>query len=47
MENNPTYTRSGNFYLDSGMDKIVNADGKYLKEIDGGNITIPTRCKKL
>ena len=28
---NPTYTRSGNFYLDSVMVEIVNADGKYLK----------------
>ena len=40
----PTYTRSGNFYLDS-EGKIVNADGKYLQG-DGGAITIPTECKK-
>ena len=40
---NPTYTRSGNFYLDSqGM--IVNADGKFLQG-DGGAITIPTEAK--
>ena len=42
--NNPTYTRSGNFYLDSqGM--IVNADGKYLQGRWMGTITIPTDAK--
>ena len=41
---NPTYTRSGNFYLDK-EGKIVNADGKYLKKDGGGNITIPTDAK--
>ena len=32
----PTYTRSGNFYLDSGnvVEQIVNADGKYLKDMN-------------
>lgn len=41
-----TYTRSGNFYLDK-EGKIVNADGKYLKEEGGENgpITIPTAAK--
>ena len=41
---NPTYTRSGNFYLDS-EGKIVNADGKYLEALDGGAIIIPTDAK--
>lgn len=44
---NPTYTRSGNFYLDSGDDsggRIVNADGKFLKG-EEGVITIPTEAK--
>jgi flagellar hook protein FlgE len=45
----PTYTRSGNFYLDSGESgsdggRIVNADGKYLKGEDG-IINIPTTAK--
>ena len=41
---NPTYTRSGNFYLDSqGM--IVNADGKYLTRKWWSTITIPTEAK--
>lgn len=41
----PTYTRSGNFYLDKAGD-IVNSEGKYLMDSDGTEkITIPTEAK--
>lgn len=34
------YTRAGNFYLD-GEGSVVNADGYYLLDVDGNQITIP------
>jgi flagellar hook protein FlgE len=40
---NLTYTRSGNFYLDS-EGKLVNADGKHLQGM-GGDIIIPANAK--
>ena len=44
MVNNPTYTRSGNFYLDK-EGNIVNADGKYLRKWRRDILQIPPNAK--
>ena len=41
----PTYTRSGNFYLDSARYRLLMQMENIYKEMDGA-ITIPTECKK-
>lgn len=38
------YTRAGNFYLDE-VGNIVNADGYYLQDVNGGNINIPSTAQ--
>jgi flagellar hook protein FlgE len=47
---NPLYTRSGNFYLDSGdvnYRYIVSADGRYLLNTSGGRIGIPKNAQSI
>ena len=50
--NNPTYTRSGNFYLDSGEsgfsgDRLLMQMENILKDDGRWEYYNPNRCKKL
>jgi flagellar hook protein FlgE len=47
---NPVYTRTGNFYLDSGDANyryIVSADGRYLLNTSGARIGIPKTAQSI